>query len=862
MKSIKLLFSLTILIVFASSVNAQQIHGIIRNKQGEIMPFATVWVSNLNKGTTANEEGNYSIKTGIGKHTLVFRFLGHSPKTYTVELESVNSDKKLDVVLEEQAVALAEVNVGGLKEDPAIGIMRRMIAMAPFHLKELDAYEAKAYVKGSGKVTEVSALVKMLGGKKIEKEMGVKVGSTYVLEGINQISYQKPNRLQEKVISNRNNLPAAINQGLNLRVTQTNFYRPKVWGSLWSPFGPQAFQLYKFAYLGSFTQDGMTISKIQVQPRASYDDLFEGTVQVVEDTWSIYSFQLRFKDPNGSYGFTQQNALFQGVWMPIQYDSQVNFDAFGIKANFRYITQIKQYQIKVNPAFVVKPAIIEERLNKELAKEINREKVKDPKQALGKELTRKKLKEVLKEVDKLEKKENLAKMDGLTSDYTFEVDSMSRNKSEGFWEEERQVPLTEAEKVGYKEADSLWIAGADKRRKDSINSLPKFHFGQLFSGKFYNYEKNLIGKSLNLSSFGGGFNAVDGFYLDRSLTYRNRFGRNNYLTLGGNVRYAFARHNWNGDVFLERNFDENRQYLKAEIGSNVFQINRSNPISPFLNMFYSLLVSENYVRLFQKNYVSLNYQYQFTPSIRFLSLFEYRNREILTNSVEHGWLDQKKHFEPNMPSNTAWGNQIPARGNQFASSLGFRWQPKATWNRFNGVRRINNNEGPSFNFIYAFGTGDDQFQRLNVDYNQYINLARLGTLNLHFNYTTYLQTATNFLDYTHFNGNQTIFISANDQSFRALPYYAYSTTDNHFKMHVKWEPRKLMLSQLNVLTQYGIREYVVYNRLQLLAGVNQGAYQELVYGISGIGKFLGLEVAYPMSNWVPERFKLLLRFPF
>ncbi|MDF0693742.1 DUF5686 and carboxypeptidase regulatory-like domain-containing protein [Aquirufa ecclesiirivi] len=862
MKSIKLLFTLSLLFLFASSLQAQQIHGTIRNKQGELMPFATVWVSNQNKGTTANEDGKYSIKTGVGKHNLVFRFLGHSPKTYTVELESASSDKLLDVVLEEQAVNLAEVNVGGLKEDPAIGIMRRMIAMAPFHLKELDSYEAKAYVKGSGKVTEVSSLVKMLGGKKIEKEMGVKVGSTYLLEGINQVTYQKPNRLQEKVISNRNNLPPALNQGLNLRVTQTNFYRPKVWGSLWSPFGPQAFQLYKFAYLGGFTQDGMTISKIQVQPKASYDDLFEGTLQVVEDTWSIYSFQLRFKDSNGSYGFTQQNALFQGVWMPIQYDSQVNFDAFGIKANFRYITQIKQYQIKVNPAFVVKPALIEERLNKELAKEINKEKVKDPKNALGKELTRKKLKEVLKKVDKLEKKENLAKMDGLTSDYTFEVDSMSRNKSESFWEEERQVPLTESEKVGYKEADSLWIAGADKRRKDSINALPKFQFGQLFTGKFYNYEKNSIGKSFNLNGFGAGFNAVDGLYLDRSLTYRNRFGRNNYLALGGNIRYAFARHFWNGDVFLERNFDENRQYFKAEAGSNVFQMNRSNPISSFLNSLYALILSENYVKLFQKNYVNFNYQYQFTPSLRFLSMMEYRNREILTNSVNHGLLNQDKHFEANMPVNEAWGNQIPKRGNQLAGSIGFRWQPKASWNRYNGVRRINNGEGPTFTLIYAVGTGDDQFQRINLEYSQFVNLARLGTLNLQMTYVNYFQRATNFLDYTHFNGNQTNFISANEQSFRALPYYAFSTTDNHLKMHAKWEPRKLLFSQWNLLTQYGIREYVVYNRLQMLQGANQSAYQELVYGVSGIGKFLGVELAYPVGNWVPERFKLLLRFPF
>lgn len=443
-------------------LQAQTLSGTIRSNKGEPMSFSTIWVNNLNKGSLANEEGKYALSLPKGEHEVVFRFLGHTPKVHRVNM---SGDLSLDVVLSEETVTLQEVNVGGLKEDPAIGMMRRMISMAPFHLKEIDRYTAKGYVKGAGKITSISKVMNALVGKKMEKEAGIKVGSTYVLEGVNQITYTKPNRIEEKVLSNRNNLPSVLRSSgaPNLRITQTNFYLPKVWGSLISPLSPAAFSFYSFAYLGSFQLNGQTISKIQVRPKSKASDLFEGTISIVEDTWSIYSFSLAFRNSQGYYTFQQQNALFQGVWMPINYDVNVNFDAMGFGATFRYITQVKEYSIQVNPAFVVKPTIIEERLHKDWAKEINKEKISTPKLALGKELTRKKLRQVLKQVEKEEKKEN---KEEFKSDYSFTVDSTAGLKKEEFWEAERQVPLTEAEVKGYQQADSLYVQDEKKRLKD------------------------------------------------------------------------------------------------------------------------------------------------------------------------------------------------------------------------------------------------------------------------------------------------------------------------------------------------------------------------------------------------------------
>ncbi len=827
----------------------QSISGVVKNKNGDVLPFATIWVNNLNKGTLANEDGKFSIQLPKGPHEIVFRFLGHTPKVQQI---SVDADLTLQVVLIEEAVTLQDVNVGGLKEDPAIGMMRRMISMAPFHLKEIDRYSAKGYVKGVGKITSISKMMNALVGKQLEKDAGIKVGSTYVLEGINQITYTKPNRLEEKVLSNRNNLPAVIrNSGApNLRITQTNFYQPKVWFSLISPLSPSAFSFYKFAYLGSFQLNGQTISKIQVKPKSSSSDLFEGTLSIVEDTWSIYSFSLAFRNSQGYYTFQQQNALFKGVWMPVNYDVNINFDAMGFGANFRYITQVKEYSIQVNPAFLVKPTIIEERLHKEWAKEINKEKITSPKLALGKELTRKKLKKLLKDVEKEEKKEL---KEEFKSDYTFTVDSAASKKNEAFWEEERQVPLTEAEVKGYKEADSLYVIDEKKRLKDSITALPRFRYGDIISPRIYAYGQKGLGARLSLSGLQSGFNAVDGYHLGRSIDYRFTYNLADYWGTGLDIQYAFARKAWNGSLYAERNWDENRKRFKLSAGSITQQINSTEPISARVNLFYALLFSQNYVRLYQKDFIKAMYTVQMSSKLNLNSTLEYRSRSSLENNAENGYFYKERRFVSNgTPFNTS---------NQVYGSASIRYQPLASWRRFNGARRLSNESGPTFTGIIEQAWGDDPFSKITFQVTQSISLANWGSMNYRISAAHFMNKPSLIVDYQHFRGNE-INVSSGESSFLALPYYALSNPGGHFKAFVQWEPRKFILTQNAFLALYGLKEKVGYSYLQTNVNAQVINYQEVSYGLTGIGKILGIDLVYPIGSVVAEKVKVLVRLPF
>lgn len=836
-------------LVTCFSLQAQTLSGTIRSNKGELMPFSSIWVNDLNKGTLANEEGKYAIQLPKGDHEVVFRFLGHTPKLHKI---SMAGDQSLDIVLSEESVTLQDVNVGGLKEDPAIGMMRRMISMAPFHLKEIDRYSAKGYVKGAGKITSISRVMNALVGKKMEKEAGIKVGSTYVLEGINQITYTKPNKIEEKVLSNRNNLPAVLrNSGApNLRITQTNFYQPKVWGGLISPLSPSAFSFYKFAYLGSFQLNGQTVSKIQVKPKSTADDLFEGTLSIVEDTWSIYSFSLAFRNSQGYYTFQQQNALFQGVWMPINYDVNVNFDAMGFGATFRYITQVKEYSIKVNPAFIVKPTIIEERLHKDWAKEINKEKIATPKLALGKELTRKKLRQVLKQVEKEEKKEL---KEEFKSDYSFTVDSTAGNKKADFWEVERQVPLTESEVKGYKEADSLYVLEEKKRLKDSVSALPRFRYMDIFNARTYTYGQKGLGARLTLSGFQSGYNAVDGYTLGRSLDYRFTYQLADYWGTGFQVQHAFSRRAWNGSIYVERNWDENRQRIQLSGGSITQQINSTEPISANVNLLYALFLSQNYVKLYQKDFVKATYGVQLNPKWNLNSTLEYRSRSSLENHEENGFFYKERRFESNgLPFSTS---------SQLFGSFVIRYQPLASWRRFNGARRLSNEVGPTILGSFEQAFGDNPFNKVSLQVNQSIALASWGSITYRISASHFLRKPSIMVDYQHFKGNEINIISG-DNSFLSLPYYALSNPGDHWKAFFTWEPRKFILTQNSLLSLYGLKEKVAYSYLQTSLNSQVINYQEVSYGISGIGKILGVDLVYPIGSVVPEKWKILVRLPF
>jgi len=103
-----------------------------------------------------------------------------------------------------------------------------------------------------------------------------------------------------------------------------------------------------------------------------------------------------------------------------------------------------------------------------------------------------------------------------------------------------------------------------------------------------------------------------------------------------------------------------------------------------------------------------------------------------------------------------------------------------------------------------------------------------------------------FMDYKHFLGNQTPFIT-NDPAatFRLLDYYAHSTPDKYFAGNMYYQFRKFLVTRFPFVRMTGIRENIFVN---YLATPSSNNYTEVGYAIDGILRLFRLEAAASFQN--------------
>lgn len=93
------------------TVNQQQqitVRGRVRDTQGNPLPGVTVIIKGTNQGTITDTEGLYSLQNVPNNAVLVFSFVGMQ----TLEIP-VSGKQQIDVVMEEETIALGEVVVVG-----------------------------------------------------------------------------------------------------------------------------------------------------------------------------------------------------------------------------------------------------------------------------------------------------------------------------------------------------------------------------------------------------------------------------------------------------------------------------------------------------------------------------------------------------------------------------------------------------------------------------------------------------------------------------------------------------------------------------------------------------------------------------
>lgn len=116
---------LLLLCFLGLSAFAQTFRGRIMDKAGNPIPYASLYLKELQSGFTTDDNGSFQTALKPGLYTCEVSSLGYTGQTISLQMPVGNLEK--NIILSEQVYALREVSVVKGSEDPAYAVMRKAI---------------------------------------------------------------------------------------------------------------------------------------------------------------------------------------------------------------------------------------------------------------------------------------------------------------------------------------------------------------------------------------------------------------------------------------------------------------------------------------------------------------------------------------------------------------------------------------------------------------------------------------------------------------------------------------------------------------------------------------------------------------
>ena len=820
------------------------IKGHIKNQENKPLPYATIYIQELHTGTVSNEDGYYEYKLQPGTYHLKFQFLGYKSENKTINIG--NDEQILNIRLLNQSIDLKEVNIVATTEDPAYSIMRKVVAKSNFHLMQLESYKAKVYIKGFFKV-DVPKII-----YKLAKSEGLDTVEVHTSETYSELEYEYPNTYRQKVISARSNESDSNGVDINQYINS----------SFYTFFTKPVFSLYRFRLEGSFVDQGFEIYKIKIFPRSKGPGLYTGYIYIIKDLWALHSLNVNVIEFGFKYNIEQIYApIRENVWLPISHNFDINGKIFGVKMNYKYYATVSDYIIVVNEKLDKKKLIvIDEKTDKEYALALEEEKkLRGKKDILDtvsnndttQTFSVKELKKALKEIEKKQKESRQKKDEPeFIADYSISVDSLAYKQKKEYWDSIRPIPLTELEKKPglMKKNDSIHAA----KQSDTAS---KFAFlgksvGGLLLGKNLKISQ---GVSLNypspLAHFN--YNTIEGYNLNLPFEFNiTNNKRYKILEITPVLRYGFSSREFyylnQIRYYSDYNNYRQRSQITLEGGHYISQFNTNNPIYPFINTLYSLLWIDNYMKIYQKDFVSLNIRYPVLPYLQVKAGFEWNDRKELFNTSDESWVNKHSRvFTPNSPINTEINNTSFPEHKAFLINTEISYKPLIKYYRYNGKVSVIDENSPSLKLRYDGGINKllgskADFHRMEAGLYKHFDGVRRDFIFNGFIGRTLYDNSSFFMDYKHFGGNLTVFqLAETATSYNMLDYYRYSTSSgNYWGIQTQLNFRKFLLTQNLWLNLMGVRENIVCNYLKTETSPH---YIELGYGLDNIFRILRVQ---------------------
>lgn len=792
--------------------------GKVTDDKKNALPFAAVLVKGSGTGTNSNADGWYSVKLTPGIYEIVFQYVGYKKETRKVE---ITADLKLDVALQSEAYELKEV-VFKEGEDPAYAVIRQAIKKRKYYLGLVNSYTCKAYIKGLQRLKDFpKSLGKLLNvsanGDKLDSSM---LGVIYLSESESKYHFRRPNDEKEIMYSSKvsgDNKAFSFNQLSDMKF---NFYENLVYidalsdRPFISPINENAFLSYRYHLLGTLYEDGKMINKIEVIPKRKTDPCFHGIIYIQENTWRIHSADMYLtKDAKIDFVDTlkirQLHAPVKGdsIWMPIGMNFGFYFKFLGFKGDGYYNAVISDYEI--NPVF--------------------------PKRFFKNEILK--------------------------------VEEEANKKDTAYWKENRPIPLTQEELDDYHKKDSIAKRKGTKEYKDSVDRRAnRFKLSSLLTG--YHYQNTFRKINLNTSGLvnsGVQYNTVEGVNAGMNVNLNKEYEDFREYNFSAAARYGFSNYLWGGSLHWDYLQKPGKfRHFTAHAQSMVQQFNPANPVNPLVNTAYSLFINDNFLKLYKKTSASLTFRQELVNGLMFYANAEYAERDPLQNTSPYLIIDDKKKlFTGNDPLHPLSDSSSFSSNNALTLEVNFRIRFKQRYYTL-PHRKINTgSKYPNFWLSYrkaipafnAIADYDLAFASVEDD----IRLGLLGTFAYRARGGYFINNKKMFfMDYRHFNGNQTIMVNGDYlNAFKLLPYYTYSTNKYYAEVHAEHHFNGFIFNKIPLIKKTKLQEVAGFHAL---FNDKISNYYEVNFAVENI--FRVLRIDYVMAYGIGGKMKNGVLFGF
>jgi hypothetical protein len=379
----------------------------------------------------------------------------------------------------------------------------------------------------------------------------------------------------------------------------------------------------------------------------------------------------------------------------------------------------------------------------------------------------------------------------------------------------------------------------------------------------YSYQNNYNKWSLNYRAPlpGVNFNTVQGWNGGAGFNFFKWYddNRTKWISVNLDATYGAADDRLRFTGGITKNFNRlNRLRLSLFGGSTVNQFNLGQPISPLINSVSTLFFERNYLKAYELNFIRASYSQELFNGLRIFTNVGYENRKPLFNNTNQVILpNDDVEYTSNNPLDPAdFTNAAIEEHDIIKTSVSAEIRFGQKYMTYpDGKFNLGSNKYPRLSVGISNGAGASEikynFTHLGVHLRQNINMGNVGEFAYNLKGGTFFDAdAISFVDYRHFNGNQTRVGTSFRYTdvFNLMPYYQFSTNKSYFEGHAEHNFKGFLLGKIPGINQLNFN---LVAGAHFLSTETRKPYSELSIGLDnlGWGKFRFLRVDYVKSYY-------------